>query len=208
MPESKELAKRNGGRQISDDPLAMMIVSLINAMRFDFGHKFTSVFPDKETLRVYKRRVYAQCRNGEVEDLANGYELYLSGRPEWPPSWPVLLGHVDQARNDRVKALQNKLEAERVAALPPPSVECDPVAMFAEAKAKADALPADRDERRSQLLQLHNATLSAHSDKIKHIYAQHEQSCAVGFCKSAGVLSASTKGDGNFYCREHFREYS
>jgi len=186
----------------------MTITSLVNAMRFDFGHKFISVFKDKESLRMYKRRLYSQLRGCDVQDLADGYENFLDGRPEWPPTVPDLCGCVDKCRQSRLKALANQAEAERVAALPPPSVECDPLAMFAEAKAKTDTLPANRDERRAQLLQLHNATLSAHSDKIKHIYAQHEHSCSVGFCKSAGVLSASTKGDGNFYCREHFREYS
>lgn len=206
MPENQELAKPIGGQPISDDPLAMMIVSLINAMRFDFGHKFTSVFPDKETLRMYKRRLSAQLRGGEAVDLANGYELFLAGRPEWPPSWPELCRYFDKARAERIKQSANQAEAERIAALPPPSVPCDPLAMLADAKAKSESLPGDPVARRAQLLQLHQATLSVHSDNIRRINARHDQACAVEYCQAVGVVSASTKGDGNFYCLEHYRQ--
>jgi hypothetical protein len=98
MTESQELAKRNGGRQISDDPLAMTITSLVNAMRFDFGHKFKSQFTDDEVLRQYKRRLYAKLRGSDIQDIVDGYDAFITDRPEWPPTVPELCDCVESVR--------------------------------------------------------------------------------------------------------------
>jgi hypothetical protein len=212
MTENKKLVKPNGGQQTSDenlDPLGRCIVSLINAMKLDFGHKFKSQFGDSDALRMYKRRLYAKLRDSNLEDIVNGYERFSDARNEWPPTIPEMVDFVEQARKARAQLESNRDEVERLAALPAPIIQCNPLEMLA--KAKSAAQPAgkkDHDawmERKAAALQNHNAVLTLHSHKIRKNYGRPEHQCNFPGCYKTGALSSATGGGGNFYCADHFR---
>ncbi|MBS3953651.1 MAG: hypothetical protein KGZ88_11945 [Methylomicrobium sp.] len=200
MTETAQLAKQNGDQRTFDDPLALCIVSLINAMKADFGHKFKSQFGDPEALRLYKRRLYAKLKGLEIPDIVDGYERYFEKNTEWPPTVPQLFSLVEQAIKSRVNAEKNRVEAERLAELPPPKHQCDPLAMLADAKAGSG-----KPGSKAAALQNHAAVLELSHSKTLHSFAGFEHGCTIPGCSNAGTISAGTVGGSNFYCREHFR---
>lgn len=184
----------------SSDPLAQCILSMISAMQSDFGHRYTSQYADPEQLRQYKRRLYQKLKGFEIPDIVDGYEIYLKTKSEWPPTVPRLLEHVEEAEAARRKKEENKRIADKVAALPVPKViECDPLAMLAEAKDKAGTAS------KADILKNHEAVITLAGDKIRKVEVQPHHCCAVGFCQKPGVLSRATGGNGDFFCVEHFR---
>jgi len=198
-----QLAKQSGDQPISD-PLQKLIISLIDAMRADFGVAFQKQFSDPENLRQYKRRLYQKLRERDHRDVLDGYEVYVDSAPKFPPKIPELLGLFSDAEKRRLLAEKNASEAQNVTALPPPVThECDPVAMLVEAKEAATGNGANRDER----LKAHEALINIHrgGGKIKARPDVSAHKCEHGMCHRAGTISSTTTGGGNFYCAEHFR---
>ena len=225
---TKALAKKNGGQQTSkqllSDPLRDCIVSLINAMRIDFDSKFKVKFgkekqindevinddkPKNNVLRMYKRRLYAKLRGQEIEDIVDGYELFVDTLSEWPPEVTQLIKYVEQAKKQRLNKLKNQAEAEAIAKLPPPTITCNPLKLLAEAKSHVGDEEDSHDAwmaRKAKALQNYNAVLELHSGNIVKRYASGEHKCCIPSCNNAGTISSSTKGEGNVYCSRHFKQ--
>jgi len=207
MEKQKALANQIGSQQ-TFEPLEKCIIDLVSAMKSDFGNKFKSQFEDEQnSLKQYKRRLYAKLRGHDVSLIYDAYELFLEDAPAWPPTVPELCAFLSVAEKNLKKTKERQEEADRLAVLPAPTIQCNPMEMFAKAKAEVreDETPEERATRRAALLQNHNAVITLAGDRIRKRYATHEMTCQAGGCNRAGTISGSTKGDGNFYCFEHFQ---
>jgi hypothetical protein len=217
MNENQELVQQNGSTPVAwttsirndKERTANCVTSLVNVMKIDFGHKFMSRFPTDEDLRLYKRRLYIKLRDIDLSLVSDAYELFIGSTPtpEWTPDIPQLFEKIKQVEQDRRKAERNRVEADAVALFPPPStVKIDPVAMFAEAKAKKN-VPMTHDEwvaNKNELFKNHEAVLVIYGMRIRKPQHGH-RNCVVVGCRGAGTISGGTRGDDNFYCLDHWK---
>lgn len=217
MTENQELVKKLGQALIFDneaddkiknDPVAVCVVSLVNAMKADFGHKFQSQFSGENAVKIYKRRLYAKLRGLNLKYVVDAYELFVGGNPtpEWPPTIPELMGKIKQAEKEDRQSQENAQEAQKIASLPPPKITCDPLALLAEAK-KSSPDNISKDEwlkRKADAYQNLHAVLTIHGHNIRRHIQQGFHNCKVPSCAATGTLSAGTKGGDNFYCSEHY----
>lgn len=179
------------------------IILLVNVMYVDYGTQFSNRFKSDLELQIYKNRLLERFKGHDPRIILSGYEKAAADSPKFIPGVQELIAAIESVDKEHKKAEINRIEAERVSALPPPTITCDPVQMFEEAKAKQNGIPtrAEMDAR----IENHRALLIIHGDKIRSIRPTPEQLCKYGACGDAGTLSRSTKGDGNFYCSDHFR---
>lgn len=194
----------NNYDQVRNDPLALVIVQITNAMKADFGRQYQVQFKTNEDLTQYKRRLYTKLRAFDINDIANGYESYIDSGKTFCPTVPDLLECVEEEKKRRIQREQAATEVHRVATLPPPTIQCDPLKMLADAKQAAQ----QRKDGPSmgERLVAHNALLTLHSKYIKKREFGSEKCCEVGYCKKPGAFSHNTKGGGPFYCLEHYRQ--
>lgn len=185
--------------KIKNDPLAMVIVEVTKAMKSDYGRQYQSQFKTDDDMTQYKRRLYTKLRDYDINDIADGYELYVDSGKTFCPTIPDLLEFVEQASKRRKQLEANAAEVSRIAALPAPKIQCNPSELLRQARAK----PTGNLE---EVLRNHNAVLQINARHIQHREFGAEHSCAIGFCKRLGSLSHNTKGGGPFYCIEHYRQ--
>lgn len=203
--ESTEEARRMREDRIKNDPLAVTIQSLTDAMKADFGRSYSNQFSDPEELRLYKRRLYQKLRGLHIEDIKIGYEKYVDTGHKYCPTVPELLDVVKQAEKVRKQSERAWAETERKAqALPSPTIQCNPLEMLAEAQAKAEQGKGSGVSK-EQLLANHKAVLEIFGTRIRKPRFGPQHKCAVSFCNKFGTLSSGTTGHGNFYCVEHYR---
>lgn len=196
-------------QRISADPLAKTIVSIMSAMRADFGRIFTKQFGDEEMITLFKRRLYQKLKGIDLEAIIEGYELCIERNTKFCPTVPEITAAALETVKRHKKRDENKAEAERVSALPAPKISCNPIEMLAKAKfstpGQINETSEERMKRRADILKNHEAILVLHSHKITRRFAGDEHRCEYGGCHSAGGISNGTTGKGNFYCATHFR---
>jgi len=197
-------------QRIESDPLASTIVSMINAMQADYGQVFTKQFSDSEILKNYKRRLYQKLKGLPIDAIVDGYELSAEASKKFCPTVPEIVGCVLEVVKRNKKAENNKAEADRVAALPPPKiVECNPLELLANAKAASDTASKEDKAawmaRKAEALKNHNAVLNLNNHKIKRVEPSLAHQCVVAGCYTTGNLGAGTKGSDNWYCSKHFK---
>jgi hypothetical protein len=179
------------------------IILLVNVMRVDYNRQFEKQFSSNFEMQLFKNRLRERFKGFDPRIILAGYEKAASESPKFMPGVQELIRAIESVDKEHKKAEINRIEAERVSALPPPTITCDPVQMFAEAKAKQNGTPtrAEMDAR----IENHRALLIIHGDKIRSIKPNADQLCKHGMCNEAGTLSRSTSGGGNFYCADHYR---
>jgi hypothetical protein len=195
--------------RIESDPLAKTIVSMINAMEADYGQTFIKQFRDTEILKNYKRRLYQKLGGLPINVIIEGYELCTEQNKKFCPTVPEIVESVLEAVKRNKKLEANKVEAECVAALPPPTIDCNPLELLAKAKS-ASKTGSKEDKaawlaRKAEALKNNEAVLVLHGQNIKRRHAQPVHFCVVNGCQNAGSLSAGTKGGDNWYCAKHFK---
>jgi hypothetical protein len=189
------------------DPLAMAISQIAKAMKLDYGTQYIKLYAKNEDLQAYRRRLYNLCTNTAPIDITTGYSDYLKSGSPFCPSIQNLLVFIDNAKKARLKIERNKEESVRVSALPAPTITCNPVEMFTAAKVENESYtPEEAKERHKMLLINHDAMLKLNAHKIYTRYASDQQSCSYDGCRKSGAISNGTKGEGNFYCKDHFRQ--
>lgn len=195
--------------RIQHDPLAQIIVSLINAMRADYGQVFVKQFSDDEVLKNFKRRLYQKLRGLPIDTIIAGYESCTERNLKFVPTVPEIVESVLAVVKRDKKRESNKAEAESIAALSKSTITCNPLTLLAEAKA---ALSTDSQETRAERLnsqaeklKRHEALLNSFSSSIKRTYAQSEHFCVANGCRKSGALSHGTLGSDNWYCAAHFK---
>lgn len=208
---SAVLASITPDERINADPLARTIVSIMNAMRADYGRIFTKQFGGEdgaEIITLFKRRLYQKLKGIEIEAIVEGYELCIGRTTKFCPTVPEIVGAALEAVKAHKKRDEKLAEAARVSALPEPKIiDCNPLEMLAKVKSvvAGEETDAERLKRRIDILQNHEALLVLNSHKIKRRYAGQEHECEYGGCKNAGGLSSATTGNGNYYCSTHYR---
>jgi hypothetical protein len=190
--------------RINDDPLAKLIVEICLVMRTDFGRQFSVQFRTEDDLRQYKRRLYTKLRGFDVNDVADGYELFVDGGKAFCPTIPELIEHVELAQKQRRQRELAAADVQRVTALPAPTIQCDPLKMLAEAKRAA--MTRRGGPSLADRLKSHEALLKSHAKNIKTREFGPDKCCDVGHCKNPGALSHGTTGSGPFYCAKHYRQ--
>jgi len=192
------------------NPVKNSIIIMINLMRIDYPEQFDKRFKPSlgkevsyDALWQYKKRIYVEVKSFYPSAIINGYRVSAKNSPDYIPKVQNIIAAIEAVDKEHKKSEIRRIEAERVSALPEPSITCDPVQMFSDAKMKQNGLPTrvEMDAR----IENHRALLIIHGGKIKSIKPNGEQLCKYGYCNNAGTFSTSTKGDGNFYCKEHFR---
>lgn len=178
------------------------IILLVNVMYIDYDKQFENRFKSDLELQIYKNRLLERFKGQDPRIILAGYERAAAESPEFVPKVQKLIAAIEACDREHKKAEINRIEAERVSALPAPTITCDPVQMLADAKRKQNGLPtrAEMDAR----IENHRALLVIHGDRIRSIRPNGNQLCKYGACDQAGTLSSSTSGGGNFYCSDHF----
>lgn len=179
------------------------IILLVNVMYVDYGNQFANRFKSDLELQIYKNRLLERFKGHDPRIILAGYEKAAAESPKFIPGVQELIAAIEAVDKEHKKSEINRIESERVSALPPPTITCDPVKMFVEAKANQNGLPtrAEMDAR----IENHRALLIIHREKIRSIRPTAEQLCKHGMCNKAGTISSSTSGGGNFYCADHWR---
>jgi hypothetical protein len=182
------------------------IVEMVKAMQADYGRAFTNQFSDPNVLADYKNRLLTKIRGFPVSAIIAGYEIASSASPKFCPTVPEIancISEVVKQQKDKEKML---LEANRVAALPPPNIiTCDPIAMLKDVMDAMEAENAEltaeqKQEKRRALMLKHDALIAK---KIKQSQ-RTEATCAVISCGKPGVFNNKMTGS-NFYCAQHFQ---
>ena len=203
MSNIAEFQKPSGIIEISyRQTLIDTIVSLTNAMKADFGNSFKRIFSNDEEIKNYKNRLYTKVKGCEIADLINGYELCIQKNREFVPSIPTIVSFVEEAAKLRKKAEAERMNAERLTALPEATRTVNPLDMLAAAKKVDDGL------NRAERLKAHDALINLHRAQghVRHYPDLSQHLCEHGACNSAGTIAHSMTGGGNFYCATHFRQ--
>jgi hypothetical protein len=179
------------------------IILLVNVMYVDYGSQFANKFKSDLELQIYKNRLLERFRGHDPRIILAGYEKAAAESLKFIPGVQELIAAIEAVDKEHKKAEINRIEAERVSALPAPKITCDPVQMFVEAKENQNGIPtrAEMDAR----IENHRALLIIHGGNIRSIRPNGDQLCKHGMCNKTGTLSSSTKGYSNFYCADHFR---
>lgn len=85
-----------------DEALAKAVSSLVDAMRADYGERFTRVFVDASQLKRLKQRLYSRFVGAELIDIRFGYEQLAKTNPSFVPTVPEIAESVRQAKKRRI----------------------------------------------------------------------------------------------------------
>jgi hypothetical protein len=171
-------------------------------MLADYPAQYRKNYPDKRTAAVFKQRLSAKLCGFHSDDIIYGYEKCIESSPKFFPSIPELISEIVALKKIRDKKEQNKLEAEKLAALPAPTHGIDALRLIREAKNKNSDIP--QGERLIAARRAHRAALKDHCRGVAT--GVSVQTCNCDGCHETGGLSGGTNGSGAFYCREHFRQ--
>lgn len=189
------------------DSLKEIIIDITNAMKSDFGKRYSEQFKTDEDLRQYRRRLYSKLRSEKIENIVDGYETLISKQHSWPPTVPELVDSIDQIAKEKTKKQKLIEEAEELARLPPPTHSVNPLKMLATAKTAVEAdNHSDWLERKALALKNHESVIAVAKAQGKIRRGQHEAKhyCKFPGCDSLGAISNGTKGGENFYCQDHY----
>jgi hypothetical protein len=198
------------GCDMADDQeiLKSTLRAVVDAMKVDYGEKFSRAYPDMSSLNEFKRRIFNRLKNFNPNDIADGYDEWTESErgKSFLPTLPELQECVEIAFKARKKReLDECIHHQVIEAPERPTIEIDASALLAEAmKNQKNDLTA---EAREKMLAEHEALINLHRSQGKiaaPAFPQHE--CGVSYCRSPGTFTSSTKGAENFYCRKHYKE--
>lgn len=189
-----------------NDPLAMAVLSLVDAMRADFGSRFTRDFADNDQLTQLKRRLYGKLRGYSPGAILDGYETLVGLRPQFVPSVPEIAEAAKEAQSRINRKLEHQENIQAIEHKPKIDKPAIDVMQLLE-KAKNEARRDLSAEKRKEAIVMHEQLIAAcrASGEVKSVVFEHRHECAVPHCKKVGGISHGTKGDGEYFCAEHFR---
>lgn len=204
---SSNLTEEEKKQRIEADPLAKTIISIMNAMKADYGRIYAKQFDSDEAITYFKRRLYQKLKSLSLDAIVEGYELCSSRAIKFCPTVPEIVAAVLETVKIHKKRDENKAEADRISALPAPTITCKPAEMLAKAKKSApiEETAEERKIRRAEMQKNHEALLTLAGSRINRGISGHNHTCEYGGCMKIGTISRAITGKGNFYCAEHFR---
>lgn len=204
--------------KVNNDPLAKVIVSMVDAMRADYGDNFKRTFTDKEQLTQLKRRLYAKLKGLDLADIMDGYDKITSEKKSFLPTIPEIVGATLHCQKERKKTERDKAEVLHLSILPPVKAVPESIAkdnlrklseMFCDALGKAE-MPETAKGKVDRLARLNEAVIR-HEFVMKSVFKNYgkqvidlDHNCSVSFCGKLGTFTASTSGASNWYCKEHY----
>lgn len=187
------------------------IILLVNVMKVDYMHQFHRTYKTESDVRIFQNRLRERFKGYNPTAILSGYELCASKTVKFLPTVQELIESIETVAKSLKTAEINRKEAERVSALPAPTITCDPVAMFVAAKLDYDS--SSDTETVEGLAAYHREKLKNHAALLvlsgshirKIVISEARHLCQYHGCRSAGAIGSGTKGDGNFYCATHYR---
>lgn len=189
-------------RSISNDPLAVVITAVVDAMHTDYPQAFASAYKTDEDIRQLKRRLYSLLRTINPAAVADGYDACVQLKPGYLPTVPEIASAAYECDKSIKAKERNALHADAVAALPNPNAP-----MPVNVRKEFERVMENRGKTDMEtLVKRHEELIRADIKRQAiRIPTMTNNKCAVGGCEKTGVLSHSTTGGANFYCAEHFR---
>ena len=176
---------------------------LVAVMKIDFPAGFNKSFSNGDSETFLKRRLYKSFLNIKPACVFDGYQECINRNPSFLPTTPELLSEVKKQSKISLKKIEEDLEAQKLAALPPPTITCNPLNLLAKAKAGTKSKTMSTAERLKLKEEL-RLKLNATVGHIGRQYADGTHLCAVPGCKKAGSMSDSVSGSNSWYCARHF----
>lgn len=193
---------------------------VVKCLKIDFGHLFSSRFKTEDELRGWKNRLWKKLKGLGPQDVLDGYEMLTERNPSDMPEIPELLSATLHCQKMRLADEKNRAEAERLSALPHQPGISESVArqnlaeirrllgdvMSGMEKKETGQQQKDRLTRLEEKRIAHEALLDKDFPlRGKDVIPHPGHTCSVGWCPKPGTMSSAITGNGNFYCREHFR---
>lgn len=216
----------------SSDPLAMAILSVVNAMRQDFGKRFMSQFEPmfeatetpEENLRFWKRRAYHLLRDIPPGEVIDGYARAVKEREPHMPNLNELVLAIKALHGERTRAAE-QIETASMPRIPAGTglagviehlssknrgndLAQQHIALMREA---AKPYPVNKKDKGSHPFVAYRWRLAlAHHDDLLAKMPQHKEraefyECQAAGCRKRGTNSHNPNGEGPRFCREHFR---
>lgn len=200
--------------------LVYAIETLTKQLKTDFGRLYSSRFTNDQELRDWKNRLWTKARGLHPQDMLDGYESIVDTKPGRLPEIPEIVAATLVFQKIRVNQEKNQAEAERISLMPPKPEISESVARQNLKKIREllgtafDGMeqPETEQQRKERLVRLEQKRL-AHEELLnkdfpmrgKDIMPPPSHECHVGWCRKPGTMSNAITGNGNYYCREHFK---
>lgn len=182
------------------DELARTINSVIAAMSADFGDRFKRAFEAPEDLRQYKRRLYMLLRGKPAAAVVDAYEQMVAEKPGLIPTAPEISYATERVAIAMRRAETERVEAERIAALPPPN----PAGMR-RIRDGAARIGTEDCEELAEAVAAHEELIRRHTREGR-IRRPGLRITPCPTCGNPGTFSRSVAGSETWYCLEHFRK--
>lgn len=206
MNAMQESAARPSTQQ-TFDPLEKAVIMITDAMQMDYPSFFHQAYPGAEEIRQLKRRLYVKLRGIDDRCIYDGYEMCVTQKPNFMPTVPEIIAGALAAEKNYKRIEKNLQE---VASLPPPPKTSK---MPPNIKAEWNRVMANASKTEEERLERMRTLAASHEQLIADHLAQgaivKNQSAVLlcARCGRYGVLSSSVRGDGNWYCADHFRPH-
>ena len=155
------------------------LIETISALSGVIKSQYPEAYPEND--RDYKNALYKALKGRNRDDIYEAYELYEVNNNVMPTP------------NDLADILPDISKA---------TYRGNPIQLLKEAVQNAG------QSSRAERLKEHEALLSEHyaAGKIAQPERNHnEHMCTKNMCSNVGTLSAGLRGDGNYYCNEHYQ---
>lgn len=181
------------------DELARTINSVIAAMSADFGDRFKRAFEAPEDLRQYKRRLYMLLRGKPAAAVVDAYEQVVAEKPGLIPTAPEISQAAERVAVSMRRAEAERMEAERITALPPPNSSG-----MRRIRDGAARIGAEDSGELAEAVAAHEELIRRHT-REERIRRPGLRITPCPVCGNPGTFSYSTTGSETWYCLEHFR---
>lgn len=188
-------------------------------MRLDFGDRFMKQFREKTDAKAWVNRLYARLYGTDSALLVDGYGRAVEQHRPHMPSLDDIVSAVRALAGER-KRQADQLDYVNAPRLPAGSgiagyveylaaeaegdVARGCIAMMREILSRPDAAtPEERRERLDKALAAHDKLLAMVPLRPR-VYGERRE-CGKTGCSNPGTMSHDTRGEGPWFCREHFR---
>ena len=194
----------------SQTELNKAVLVIMRIMMQDYAPQYKKICYDKQSAEDFKNRMLKKLANFHPADIYDGYDMATEQSPEFLPNIPTLYAQVEILDKKRKQLAKNTQETLRMEASPEPTIQCNPMAMLVEARAKLkNKYPKDTEEARLIRLAIareeHAKVMEAYEKKKASHGVSQDHACNFHNCFNPGTTSQLTGENINYYCSEHFR---
>ena len=184
-----------------------VIVTLVNALKVDYGQQFNRAYATEEEVIIFKKRCWMAFKPFNSECILEAYDSLTKESPQYMPNLQLIISRVKSTHNKREREDEQLAISEKQAALPPPTHYVNSIQLLAEAKEatdnKGEPTQADRDDAMLK----HDIIIANYTKQgfIRKPPNNNDSQCVVGRCNKSGALTDSLKGSDRWYCANHWQ---